>query len=472
MKYNLLYAGKRPCHFYFAYAVSKGNPKKTKFGIGGPIILDSENEIATFIYIFKDRNIPLDLIRRYTENKKLIYGLKEFCFDNRKGFEKNLKIKDIKNISDKEILMIYGRYINLLADNFSTIRALRTIDKGGVELLMEMIGKKIDNADDVITILTAPEEYTLVMEEELETIRRALKINERKDKKAVRKAAEQLLKKYAFCTMGFHDEPARDINHYEESIRKLLENRKGAEKRLKEIEEGKSRNTAERKKLEKGLDGNINHLAKVLRICAFLKDYNKMSQNLGSYLFEPIFTEMARRSGKSAKEVKNLLYPEAKKLLEEGKFDIDLIKKRSKKYFVLCDEKSIKEYYGNDAEAMEREYLGKTEKTGQNEFRGRPASKGFGKGIARIIRSMEELKYFREGEILIANNTTPDFVPAMKKASAIITEEGGVTCHAAVVSRELGVPCVLGIENATEIFKDGDIIEVDANKGIVRKIKK
>lgn len=66
--------------------------------------------------------------------------------------------------------------------------------------------------------------------------------------------------------------------------------------------------------------------------------------------------------------------------------------------------------------------------------------------------------------------TSPDFVPLMKKAKAIVTDEGGLSCHAAIVSREMGLPCVIGTKNATKVFKDGDMIEVDANKGFVRKI--
>lgn len=67
--------------------------------------------------------------------------------------------------------------------------------------------------------------------------------------------------------------------------------------------------------------------------------------------------------------------------------------------------------------------------------------------------------------------TRPELMPAVKKAKAIITDEGGLTCHAAIVSRELGVPCIIGTKIATKILKDGNLVEVDANKGIIRKIK-
>jgi pyruvate,water dikinase len=67
--------------------------------------------------------------------------------------------------------------------------------------------------------------------------------------------------------------------------------------------------------------------------------------------------------------------------------------------------------------------------------------------------------------------TTPIFLPAMKKASAIITDEGGITCHAAIVSRELKKPCIIGTKIATQILKNGDLVEVDAERGIIKKKK-
>jgi pyruvate,water dikinase len=64
--------------------------------------------------------------------------------------------------------------------------------------------------------------------------------------------------------------------------------------------------------------------------------------------------------------------------------------------------------------------------------------------------------------------TQPEFLPAMKKAVAIITDEGGLTCHAAIVARELKRPCIIGTKNATKILRDGDYVEVDANNGIIK----
>lgn len=102
--------------------------------------------------------------------------------------------------------------------------------------------------------------------------------------------------------------------------------------------------------------------------------------------------------------------------------------------------------------------------------RGTIAFPGNAIGKARIIRRKDEIVNMKKGEVLISPMTTPDAFPIMPKACAIVTDEGGQLCHAAIVSRELKIPCIIGTKIATQVFKDGDMVEVDAINGIVRKI--
>ncbi|MFZ2978284.1 MAG: PEP-utilizing enzyme, partial [Candidatus Magasanikiibacteriota bacterium] len=95
---------------------------------------------------------------------------------------------------------------------------------------------------------------------------------------------------------------------------------------------------------------------------------------------------------------------------------------------------------------------------------------GLAKGKVKIIIRAEDMKKMNHGDILVSIATDPDIVPAMKKAAAIITEQGGVTSHAAIVSRELNIPCVIGTKIATKVLQDGDTVEVDANNGIIKII--
>jgi len=105
------------------------------------------------------------------------------------------------------------------------------------------------------------------------------------------------------------------------------------------------------------------------------------------------------------------------------------------------------------------------------EFRGQPASIGKAQGRISLVYGVADLTKVRKGDIMLAKNTVPSFVPAMERASAILTEIGGLLSHAAIVSRELKTPCIVGIKNITDILKDGDLVAVDAKQGIVKILK-
>lgn len=113
------------------------------------------------------------------------------------------------------------------------------------------------------------------------------------------------------------------------------------------------------------------------------------------------------------------------------------------------------------------------EKTGEDKpkidapviLSGAPASPGIASGPVRIVQGASEIDKVKEGDILVAEMTTPDFVPAMKRAAAIVTNRGGRTAHAAIVSRELGIPCIVGTKDATTVLLEDMIVTVDGKEG-------
>jgi pyruvate,water dikinase len=100
-------------------------------------------------------------------------------------------------------------------------------------------------------------------------------------------------------------------------------------------------------------------------------------------------------------------------------------------------------------------------------LKGIAASPGIGSGQVKIIGSLEETKKVEKGDVMVTEMTSPDFVPAMSRCVAIITDRGGTTSHAAIVSREMGVPCVVGTQNATRILSDGMVVTVNGSAGVV-----
>jgi phosphohistidine swiveling domain-containing protein len=105
-------------------------------------------------------------------------------------------------------------------------------------------------------------------------------------------------------------------------------------------------------------------------------------------------------------------------------------------------------------------------------IKGTPASKGCVTGRVVVVRTTDEFHKVEVGGVLVAEMTRPDFVAVMKKASAIVTDEGGLTCHAAIVARELGKPCIVGTKVATQVLKDGDTVEVNAATGMITVLKR
>jgi phosphoenolpyruvate synthase/pyruvate phosphate dikinase len=110
-------------------------------------------------------------------------------------------------------------------------------------------------------------------------------------------------------------------------------------------------------------------------------------------------------------------------------------------------------------------------RVGSKEINGQIGNKGKYTGPIKIIMNISDFPKMQTGDVLVSTMTTPDFVVLMHKAGAIITDIGGMLCHAAIVSREINKPCIIGTKFATQLLKDGDMVEVDADKGIVRIIK-
>lgn len=108
--------------------------------------------------------------------------------------------------------------------------------------------------------------------------------------------------------------------------------------------------------------------------------------------------------------------------------------------------------------------------TGKVLIEGRAVGEKIGSGKAHIIKDVADIGEFRAGEVLVTDMTDPDWEPIMKIASAIITNRGGRTCHAAIISRELGIPCVVGTNEGTEVLKDGQEITVDCSSGSEGKV--
>ncbi len=156
--------------------------------------------------------------------------------------------------------------------------------------------------------------------------------------------------------------------------------------------------------------------------------------------------------------------------LLSGTVDVKSYNRRKIEYWMV----DLDVYTDINASEIENKYkIDIYEETIQNikELNGIPASKGKVSGYAQVIMSLNDIDKMKNNKILVTSMTTPDFLPAMHKAIGFITDEGGILSHAAIVAREFKKPCIVGTKIATKVINDGDFIELDADKGVIRIFK-
>jgi len=151
----------------------------------------------------------------------------------------------------------------------------------------------------------------------------------------------------------------------------------------------------------------------------------------------------------------------------------NILLKRQKEKLILVDDKMVNKFeFGKLQKKFNFQLEIEAILTDVPELKGQIACHGCVSGRVRILMRNQDISLLKKGEVLVTSMTVPTFLSAMERAIAFITNEGGITCHAAIVAREMGKPCIIGTKIATKVLKDGDMVEVDADKGVIRIIKK
>ncbi|MBD3210720.1 hypothetical protein GF318_05045 [Candidatus Micrarchaeota archaeon] len=223
-----------------------------------------------------------------------------------------------------------------------------------------------------------------------------------------------------------------------------------------------SRNALENKKryLEE-LDEEEKVISRLLAEGSWWQDQRKKNNLIAGHVLMQFLEEASSRTGIEANILLNATVYELPLVLN-NKIGKEILEKRYDEGFSLYTDHSPEGYFVKSAPGK-RYRLDKVEKV--EEIRGTPASRGSAEGEAVVITREEEFNKMKDGAILVAVMTRPEYTPLMKRAAGIITDEGGLTCHAAVVSREFRIPCIVGTRIATSVLRDGDRVRLDADKG-------
>jgi phosphohistidine swiveling domain-containing protein len=218
-------------------------------------------------------------------------------------------------------------------------------------------------------------------------------------------------------------------------------------------------------KKAKELMGEDSYFVDVMQFFIYYRTQRTDIMNMVMTIYRNKLEDIADEMDVKYEDLLFMTYDEVMK----GKYDKKIIDKRKKGFVFTFHSGRISILIGTEYLKFKENYANNDKK--QNFVKGRVAFSGLVKGPVKIVRNELDMAGVQQGDILVTYMTTPNMIPAMKLASAFVTNEGGITCHAAIIAREMGKPCIIGTQESTDIFEDGDMVEVDADKGIVKRLQ-
>lgn len=418
--------------------------------------IGSKLEIKGFVFFNNKLMVDMDshkeinehLLKKYKTDKKYLIILAEKMEKECDELRESAKLLD-KN-DPKSLLSFFDKF-NRVITNFRWVynagEVMEKIVKESIEkpLKKNFITKFNLELDSIKKSVKADKEIeTAVINKDLKKIKNS----------AVFPSIQKFLDDFAWMRNFHHQGEFLDFDSLVEELRNTLDIA------LKQEDDNK----------------NILEDIKILQHIIFLRTHISESNAFAGAEMKLCLEMLAKKFNLKYDDLTFLQQKEIIEMINTDKLPLkkEEIQERKKGYACINIDKSYYFISGKELEKLCYFYnyfnMGKNENKEITAIKGTTANPGFVRAIAKVITNVNEFHKLNKGEILIANSTTPNYMPIMGKASAFITDEGGITCHAAIVSREMNKPCIIGLKNATKIFRDGDLIEVDADKGIVRKL--
>ncbi len=439
------------------------------------------------VKVTKDYKYLLHLIdRAETWGKKL----------NRWTYQ-NIYSKDLKGLSSIRLISLLKKFIDMQEDQYVYGTVLPTLDfldysfiEGNLKKYLETIFPPVQYLK-YYALFTEPVKLSFSQEQEISLLKIIIKFSSCKDWSInIRKFDyQQMIAKYPDFAVKLKAHTRKFAwvyyvyagpSYKEEDFFQFLKDYVTAginpQQKIKQWQDKVINNAVKKKELIKSLKPSQFEKA-ILNMAGLIvwsKPRRKDYQSKSYYHMEKLYREIGRRLYLSLSQVRSCPVELMEEYLKQGKADIREINSiynfhvcvpKNNKTILLSGERG-KNFYRHKVRQPFSQKLSFSNK----QLTGSVAFPGQVSGQVKIINQPKDMVKMKVGDILVSTSTTPSIVPAMKKAAAIITDEGGLTCHAAIVSRELEIPCVVGLKVATQAFKDGDRVVVNADRGIIRKI--
>lgn len=453
-------------------------------------MLDEDNERATKLFLEKskeDTRFTASLMEKWADDERRFY---EVC--------SRVEGADLGSLSDDGLLGLHDELMESYIRRCTSSSIIDGFALGSDGVIakriqghLKEIGKDSEY-DRLFSVLTAPVHLSFTNEAELSLLKVAAAIKRKPEAEGLfrESSIDEILmrisefdadmrvsehqRNYFWIHNNYNDAFVLTEEYFIGEIKKLLLEGIDVEHEFDYISNHPQNNKEAKERLmdELSLPSDIRALLRYSEDFTHWQDERKKSTFFATHYLSIVLSEIGKRTGFSLDELKQLLPFETKRAFEGSITKLELKKRKGgffvffkeKEAFVTTDEKTISDMRGY----FDSMHLPKKE---IDTIKGLCASIGKAKGKVKVLKSAREISKIEKGDILVAVMTRPDYVVAMKKAGAIVTDEGGITCHAAIVARELRIPCVIATKFATKALKDGDVVEVDADKGEIRIIK-
>ncbi len=424
-------------------------------------------------------------IMQLTIEQGTVKFAKEFCQrgeqygESALSFSHEIKNKKMTDKPTQELMQLLEKFdeksLNLLVFTSPTHPIALAVESELRKILEDKINRNVE-IDHLLTVLTFPTRENTPVIENKELMQIALEIQMLKTiphnfselPTALKVKLQQHANKFGFLGArgaGLQSWATEDLYKRATDVARSV----GLEEKIEKSQHEAAENRKEVEKIENELkfSAGQRELVDAAKLLVWFRTYRTEVMYHIYADIENLLIEIANKFGYSLEEIKTMSTAE---ILNIPKLKVErkTLEQRNKAFAILLENSKVREVKGKELEELQKIFT--ATRTNISELRGTVACRGKVTGKAKIVLTSAELDKVQVGDILITNMTTPDFVPAMQRAAAFVTNEGGITCHAAIISRELNKPCVIATKMATIVFKDGDLVEVDAIAGIVRKL--
>lgn len=439
-------------HLLFPTLEAFFKPLKKYTGVSAPtMILLFEKGVVTWC-IKEDEFIQYGkkLLQIYSDpskEKRLVSDIKKSLIVL-KQIGQEIEKLDFKSLSDNDLVKVHQKlYVAFL--NYYTMGAIGTPLSFAAEVQLKNSGL----SDDVINKLTTPKTISYISKAE--------------DYLLKTKDAKGFISKYFWIDNNYSGTKVLTEDDVKEKLNNLKNviPAKGSHAVGRGIQFEESRIDPRMREDDKA----NKRLIQLLKNYAMYKDDRKKEILIYLAFMDTLLKEVSLRKKLLIEEVRSSLPYEIEDILN-GKINKRELRERLK-YCVIVWQKDAEMpliLNGKQGEFWEQKTLEVINT--DSLIQGRVACGGKVVGKVRVLLNAKDCDHMKDGEVLVTFMTSPDFMPAIRRASAIITNLGGVTSHAAIISRELNIPCIVGTSNAVQILKTGDLVEVDAYEGTIKKL--